>query len=85
MAPSVLLIGSFLVMVACGLPIAICLGVSAFVTGMATGIGPAMLVQRIGAGIQIFPLLAIPLFILAGGVMALPWPISPPRDRSSSP
>jgi tripartite ATP-independent transporter DctM subunit len=70
MAPSVLLIGSFVVMVACGLPIAFCLGVSAFVTGMATGIGPAMLVQRIGAGIQIFPLLAIPLFILAGGIMA---------------
>ena len=70
MAPSVLLIGSFLIMVACGLPIAFCLGVSAFVTGMATGIGPAMLVQRISAGIQIFPLLAIPLFILAGGIMA---------------
>jgi tripartite ATP-independent transporter DctM subunit len=57
-------------MVACGLPIAFCLGVSAFVTGMATGIGPSMLVQRIGSGIQIFPLLAIPLFILAGGIMA---------------
>ncbi len=70
MAPSVLLIGSFLVLVGCGLPIAFCLGVSAFVTGMATGIAPAMLVQRIGAGIQIFPLLAIPLFILAGGIMA---------------
>jgi tripartite ATP-independent transporter DctM subunit len=70
MAPSALLLGSFLVMVACGLPIAFCLGVSAFVTGMATGIGPAMLVQRIGAGIQIFPLLAIPLFIMAGGIMA---------------
>lgn len=70
MAPSLLLIGSFLILVVCGLPIAFCLGVSAFVTGMATGIGPAMLVQRISAGIQIFPLLAIPLFILAGGVMA---------------
>jgi TRAP-type mannitol/chloroaromatic compound transport system permease large subunit len=70
MAPSVLLIGSFLALVGCGLPIAFCLGVSAFVTGMATGITPAMLVQRIGAGIQVFPLLAIPLFILAGGIMA---------------
>jgi tripartite ATP-independent transporter DctM subunit len=57
-------------MVACGLPIAFCLGVSAFITGMATGIGPAMLVQRISSGIQLFPLMAIPLFILAGGVMA---------------
>jgi tripartite ATP-independent transporter DctM subunit len=70
MDPSVLLIGSFLVLVALGLPIALCLGVSAFLTGLATGIGPAMLVQRIASGIQLFPLLAIPLFIIAGGMMA---------------
>lgn len=57
-------------MVACGLPIAFCLGVAAFLTGMATGIGPAMLVQRISSGIQLFPLIAIPLFILAGAIMA---------------
>ena len=70
MSPGFLLIGSFLFMVACGLPISFCLGVAAFVTGMATGITPAMLVQRISSGIQLFPLIAIPLFILAGGVMA---------------
>jgi tripartite ATP-independent transporter DctM subunit len=70
MSPGFLLIGSFLAMVAFGLPIAFCLGVAAFITGMATGIGPAMLVQRISSGIQLFPLIAIPLFILAGGVMA---------------
>ncbi|UCE35859.1 MAG: TRAP transporter large permease [Deltaproteobacteria bacterium] len=57
-------------MVACGLPVAFCLGAAAFLTGMATGIGPAMLVQRISSGIQLFPLIAIPLFILAGGIMA---------------
>jgi tripartite ATP-independent transporter DctM subunit len=70
MDPSVLLIGSFLILVALGLPVAFCLGVSAFLTGLATGIGPAMLVQRIASGIQLFPLLAIPLFIIAGGMMA---------------
>jgi tripartite ATP-independent transporter DctM subunit len=70
MTPSVLLIGSFFVMVSLGLPIAFCLGVAAFLTGMATGIGPAMLVQRISSGIQLFPLIAIPLFVLAGGIMA---------------
>lgn len=69
MSPSFLLVGSFLVMVACGLPVAFCLGVAAFLTGMATGIGPAMLVQRISSGIQLFPLIAIPLFILAGNIM----------------
>jgi tripartite ATP-independent transporter DctM subunit len=70
MPPSLLLIGSFLLMVACGLPIAFCLGVAAFLTGMTIDIGPAMLVQRISAGIQLSPLIAIPLFILAGGIMA---------------
>ena len=70
MPPSLLLLGSFLLMVACGLPIAFCLGVAAFLTGMTIGIGPAMLVQRISAGIQLSPLIAIPLFILAGGIMA---------------
>jgi tripartite ATP-independent transporter DctM subunit len=70
MSLSVLLLGSFLVMVAFGLPIAFCLGVAAFLTGLATGITPAMLVQRISSGIQLFPLIAIPLFILAGNIMA---------------
>jgi len=70
MPPPLLLIGSFLVMLVCGLPIAFCLGVSAFVTGIATGITPAMLVQRISSGIQLSPLIAIPLFILAGAIMA---------------
>ena len=68
--PTLLLLGSFLTMLACGLPIAFCLGVSAFLTGMATGISPAMLVQRISSGIQLSPLIAIPLFILAGAFMA---------------
>ncbi|GAK60610.1 TRAP dicarboxylate transporter, DctM subunit [Candidatus Vecturithrix granuli] len=70
MSPSLVLIGSFLLLTFCGLPVAFCLGVAAFLTGLMTGIGPAMLVQRISAGIQVFPLIAIPLFILAGGIMA---------------
>jgi tripartite ATP-independent transporter DctM subunit len=70
MPPWVLLIGSFLLLVAFGLPIAFCLGVSAFFAGIASGIEPAMLVQRISSGIQLFPLIAIPLFILAGNIMA---------------
>ena len=68
--PPLLLVGSFLVLLVCGLPIAFCLGVSAFLTGIATGITPAMLVQRISSGIQLSPLIAIPLFILAGAIMA---------------
>jgi tripartite ATP-independent transporter DctM subunit len=70
MSPSLILLGSFLLMAFCGLPMAFCLGAAAFLTGLVTGIGPAMLVQRISSGIQLFPLIAIPLFILAGGIMA---------------
>ena len=70
MSPSLILLGSFFIMALCGLPMAFCLGAAAFLTGLATGIGPAMLVQRISSGIQMFPLIAIPLFILAGGIMA---------------
>src|SRR4030042_4034720 len=70
MPPPLILLGSFLLMMACGLPIAFSLGVSAFLTGIATGISPAMLVQRISSGIQLSPLIAIPLFILAGAIMA---------------
>ncbi|MDY0095212.1 MAG: TRAP transporter large permease [Candidatus Vecturithrix sp.] len=70
MSPSLMLLGSFLLLAFCGLPVAFCLGVSAFLIGLMTGITPAMLVQRISAGIQVFPLIAIPLFILAGGIMA---------------
>jgi len=70
MSPPLILLGSFLLLMACGLPIAFSLGVSAFLTGIATGISPAMLVQRISSGIQLSPLIAIPLFILAGAIMA---------------
>jgi tripartite ATP-independent transporter DctM subunit len=70
MPPPLILLGSFLLTMACGLPIAFSLGVSAFLTGIATGISPAMLVQRISSGIQLSPLIAIPLFILAGAIMA---------------
>ncbi len=70
MSPSFFLIGSFLVIAASGLPISFCLGVAAFLTGMMTGIGPAMLIQRMSSGIQLSPLIAIPLFVLAGNIMA---------------
>ncbi len=70
MSPIAILLGSFIVLLVCGLPISFCLGVAAFLTGMKTGISPAMLVQRMSSGIQLSPLIAIPLFVLAGGIMA---------------
>lgn len=39
-------------------------------SALATGMGPAIIAQRVAASMQSFPLLAIPLFILAGSIMA---------------
>jgi len=70
MVESVILLGSFLVLILLGVPIAFSLGIAALLTAQYTGLGTAMIVQRVGSGMQSFPLLAIPLFILAGAIMA---------------
>jgi tripartite ATP-independent transporter DctM subunit len=70
MVESVILMGSFLVLILLGVPIAFSLGIAALLTAEYTGLGTAMMIQRVGSGMQSFPLLAIPLFILAGAIMA---------------
>ena len=70
MIETFLLLGSFLVLILVGVPIAFSLGIASLLTAAYTGLGTAMLAQRIGSSMQSFPLLAIPLFILAGAIMA---------------
>ncbi len=70
MFDALLLLGSFFALVILGVPIAISLGISAVLSAAATGIGIAMMGQRIASSMQSFPLLAIPLFVLAGAIMA---------------
>lgn len=70
MTETILLLGSFLALILLGVPIAFSLGIASLLTAQYTGLGTAMIVQRVGAGMQSFPLLAIPLFILAGAIMA---------------
>lgn len=70
MSESALLLGSFFLLILLKVPIAFALGISALLTAFATGVGPAIVAQRVAASMQAFPLLAIPLFILAGGLMA---------------
>ncbi|TCL63285.1 tripartite ATP-independent transporter DctM subunit [Hydrogenispora ethanolica] len=67
---SAILIGSFLMLILLGVPIAISLGVAALLTALHTGMDPVMIAQRVAASLQSFPLIAIPLFILAGAIMA---------------
>jgi tripartite ATP-independent transporter DctM subunit len=70
MLEALILLGSFFVLILLGVPIAISLGLSAVLSAMTTGQGIAMMAQRTAAGMMSYPLLAIPLFVLAGAIMA---------------
>jgi len=58
-----------LLLLSAGVPIAIALGMTSIVSMQTSGIPLQSLVQRMFAGIDSFPLAAIPFFILAGALM----------------
>ncbi len=65
-----LLLGSFLLLMILGLPVALAMAVSSLLYILATGVAPdVVLAQRMIAGVESFPLLAVPFFILAGNLM----------------
>jgi TRAP-type C4-dicarboxylate transport system permease large subunit len=65
-----ILLGSFLVLMILGLPVAIAMAVSSLLYILVTGVAPdVVLAQRMIAGVESFPLLAVPFFILAGNLM----------------
>ena len=64
-----LLIGSFLALLLLGLPVALAMGLSSLLYIVVTGTAPIILAQRMIAGVESFPLLAVPFFILAGNLM----------------
>jgi len=70
MPVEVILLGSFALLILLGIPISFSLGISSLLAATAVGMGPAVIAQRVAASMQSFPLLAIPLFILAGSIMA---------------
>ena len=70
MPAELILLGSFALLIVIGIPISFSLGISSLLAALATGMGPAIIAQRVAASMQAFPLLAIPLFILAGSIMA---------------
>lgn len=64
------LIGGFILLIAIGLPIAIAIGLASLLgLGLFTDVPLALAAQRMLAGLRSFPLLAIPLFVLAGAIM----------------
>lgn len=65
-----LLIGLFLLMAVIGIPIAVSLGMSSLVVLLVFLKVPlAVVAQRIFSGVDSFPLMAIPFFVLAGNAM----------------
>ena len=65
-----LLIGSFVAMMILGIPVAVALAGASLLYIAVTGTVPdLMAAQRVIAGVDSFPLLAVPLFIMAGNLM----------------
>ena len=65
-----ILLGGFLLLMILGLPVALSMAVASLVYILITGITPDVtLAQRMIAGVESFPLLAVPFFILAGNLM----------------
>jgi tripartite ATP-independent transporter DctM subunit len=64
------LIGGFAVLCAIGMPVAYSLGLSAVLAALWMGIPLEAIALKTSDGMDDFPLLAIPFFILAGAIMA---------------
>lgn len=64
-----ILVAVFIVGLVIGLPVAVTLGVSSLSYLLAMGIPPVVMPQKMYAGMDIFVLLSIPGFILAGNLM----------------
>ena len=70
LTPMALLIGSFLVLMLIGVPVAISMFVASGLYLLVYGVAPDIIMaQRMIAGVESFPLLAVPFFILAGNLM----------------
>ena len=66
---TLILFGSFALFLVLGLPVSISLGLSSLVSFFYCGIPIVTIAQRLYTGMDSFPLMAIPLFILAGNLM----------------
>ena len=65
-----LLVGTFLILMLVGVPVAISMAVASVLYLVFFGVAPDIIVaQRMIAGVESFPLLAVPFFILAGNLM----------------
>jgi len=64
------LLGSFLLLIILGMPVAYAMGLAALIGGWYIDIPPDAIMIAIAGGVNKFSLLAIPFFVLAGAIMA---------------
>ncbi|WP_180125715.1 TRAP transporter large permease [Rhodoferax sp. BLA1] len=67
---ALVLLGSFMVLILLGMPVAYAMGLSALIGGWYIDIPPDAIMIGIAGGVNKFSLLAIPFFVLAGAIMA---------------
>src|SRR4026208_1547765 len=65
-----ILVGGFTVLCMLGMPVAYALGLAAILTAIWIGLPLEAIMLKTSDGMDDFPLLAIPFFILAGAIMA---------------
>ncbi len=65
----IILVGSFLIMLVGRFPIAFAIGISSVVTSLYLGIPLMQLAQLMVKGVNVFTLMAVPFFIIAGEIM----------------
>lgn len=80
----IFLVGSFLLLTVLKVPVAFSLGISSLVTVLLLDKGPILLVQRMYASLEYYPLLAIPFFTLVGVLMSTGTSMSRILDISSA-
>lgn len=68
MHPAVLLFGCFFLLLLCGVPIAASLGLAGSLTIAVAGLGIMAVPTSVYTGIAKYPLLAVPMFVLAGAI-----------------
>lgn len=67
---TLLLFGIFLVLLVIGVPVAIAIGAGTLAAVWASGTPPLVMPQQMFAGLNSFALVAVPMFVLAGDIMA---------------
>jgi tripartite ATP-independent transporter DctM subunit len=66
---TLILVGSFFVMLICRFPIAFAIGISSVITTIYLGIPLMQIAQLMVKGVNVFTLMAVPFFIIAGEIM----------------